>query len=661
MRFSLEFIKEFFDPKRSAQGIAHLLTMAGLEIEHLEKKDGDWIFDAEVTPNRNDLLSIFGIAKELACLCNKYLDVKLCKYLGKPLLKDIDIYIRDIKDCPVYIARLIRGAKIESSPSWLKHRIVNCGLSSINNVVDITNYCMLKWGNPLHAFDFDKIEGNVYVRRANQKEIFVGLDDKERLLCPTNLVISDDKKVIALAGVMGAKNTEVDFTTKNILLEAAVFSPLTVRRSHRSAGIDTDSSYRFERTVLGKLLEVASSEAAKLICEICDAKTYGYRKRGREPVPPKKKIIFSLANLNAYIGEKFPKNDVRRILKNLGFKVKILSRGKLLVKPSVFRLDIARDVDVFEEITRIYGYNRIKGTLPALACQLDKDNIYILKNDLRKFLINLGLNEVITYSLNSEENLLKLKESHYIKLTNPLRSQEDVLRTHLLVGMLEAVKYNFNQKNQFLRFFEIANIYKKDKDAFSELPFLSCAVTEKAGGFFYLKGLIEEVLSFLNIKGYAFLEKSRDNFLNSLIVNYKDRSLGFLGKLNKNIKEDFGLTDNLYFAQLDITLMESLKKDNFYEPFSKYPVVFHDISLDLKKDLRFEEIEKILKETVQDYLLDYQIVDIYRTKDAPSNLITFTIRIFYQSKEKTLTSQEVDFIHNNLRKRLSQRQGIILR
>ncbi len=319
MKFSLNFIKEFFEPQISPEEISRRLTMAGLEVGSIEEKDGDYIFDAEVTPNRYDWLSAFGIANELACLCKQRLRVKIPSVKTKPLLNKPSIIIKNRNDCSVYIARLIKGVKIDDSPAWLKERVENCGIKSINNAVDTGNYCMLKWGNPLHTFDFDKIEGNIHIRRAKGRELFIGLDDKERLLGKDNLVISDDKKVIALAGVMGAKNTEVDSSTKNILIEGAVFSPLAIRRSRRSAGLDTDSSYRFERNVSSKLLDTASFDAARLLCELCGGEMAGYRKIGKSLSALNKTIAFSKDELNNYIGAKFSSKDIKGNLINLGF------------------------------------------------------------------------------------------------------------------------------------------------------------------------------------------------------------------------------------------------------------------------------------------------------------------------------------------------------
>ena len=290
MRFSLNFIQEFLKVDTSPKELASLLTSAGIEVERLEKGLSDWIFDIEVTTNRYDWLSILGISREIAAITGKKLKVNYPSSLTKLNFTTRDIVIEDKGDCPYYIGRRIEGVKVSVSKPWLQKRILNCGLTLVNDIVDITNYSMLKWGNPLHAFDADKLEGNIYIRRAKKNESLVGIDGKERALGKENLVIADSKKVIALAGIIGAKNTEVTEATRNIFLEAAVFSPLTVRRSRRSAGLDTESSYRFERIVPPHLLEYASYEAAKLIADLSGGKNKGYKAVGKKPQLTKKNI-----------------------------------------------------------------------------------------------------------------------------------------------------------------------------------------------------------------------------------------------------------------------------------------------------------------------------------------------------------------------------------
>ncbi|MBU1367068.1 MAG: phenylalanine--tRNA ligase subunit beta [Candidatus Omnitrophica bacterium] len=666
MRFSLNFIKEFLEVKVSAQKLASLLTMAGMEVERLEKLGGDWVFDIEVTSNRYDWLSILGIAQEAAACLNKKAKVKYPLLLKKPLLKERKIIIEDSKDCPLYIARVMRDITINRSPSWLGERVLNCGLNSINNIVDITNYSMLKWGNPLHAFDEDKIEGNIYIRRAQKEELFAGIDGKQRILQKENLVIADEKKVIALAGVMGGKNSEVDKNTKNVFIEAAIFSPLTIRRSARAAGLDTESSYRFQRRVSADCLEYACAEASNLIQDLGGGRLSGYKEAGRKPMPVRRKIAISLIQLNTFLGDNFSLGIVKSILSRLNFTVKNVSRDKIFVLVPCSRFDIKREVDIYEEFARIYGYEKIRPQIPFLVSQLrdtgyPQAGLYQFKNDLRNFLSFLGLREIITYSIEGGQDLTKLGERNAINILNPLREQENVLRSGLLLGMIKSIKYNLNRAKNNLRFFELANVYKVSEDGYQEKPCLSLAATGEGDNFFYLKGAMEEILRYLNTKAFQFKEASLTNFTHALEIIVNKKRVGFLGKLDEKIKKMFDLKENLFFAQLDVSFLMQSKEDKSYKPFSPYPVIFRDISIALRKDIKFKQIENIIRENTKGYLSGYYIVSTYQGKDLDENLTAFTLRISYQSKEKTLTSHEVDSLHGSIREKLNEAEGVILR
>ena len=668
MRFSLNFVKELLPLDIAAQDLASRLTMAGMEVEFLAKTGKDWVFDVEVTTNRYDWLSIVGITREIAACLHKKANIKYPKIVKKPVLSERKVIIEDLEDCPLYIGRQIEGLKVKNSPTWLQERVFHCGISSINNIVDITNYCMLKWGNPLHAFDADKLEGNIYIRRARKGESFIGIDDKERKLGRENLVIADNRKVIALAGVMGAKNTEVSESTKNVFLEAAIFSPLTVRRSRRAAGIDTESSYRFERRVHPDYLEYASAESAKLMEELAGGKFAGYSQAGKKPTVKRKKLSVDLGRLASYLGEEISLPQVKRILTNLDFEILKVQKNKISVLPSRFRFDFEDEVDVYEEIVRIYGYEKIAPQVPFLAPRSEESFsvnelglLYRFKNDLRSLLASLGLREIITYSIEADSELTAMGEKDFISLLNPLRAQENAMRTSLLLGMIKSIQRNLNRNQKDLRFFEIANIYSHQKDAFIERPVLAIGLSGQANTFFYLKGLIEEIFKYLNIEGLALKEESLAHFTNALKIYINGKYVGFLGKLDEKTKRDFDLKEDLFFAQLDAGILKKAKKEIAYRPYSLYPAVSRDISIALKKDKKFAEIKEAVERKSGEFLSDMHIVDEYRGKDIPQDFHAFTLRIFYQSKERTLTSDEVDTLHTKIREDLHTQEGIILR
>ncbi len=666
MRFSLNFVKEFLSVDVSPQDIPSLLTMVGMEVEHYEKINGDWVFDVEVTTNRYDWLSILGIAREIAASLGRNLKVKYPTITKGSVIKKRDIIIEDVQDCPFYVGREIKGITVGDSSKDFSSRIINCGINSINNVVDITNYCMLKWGNPLHVFDSDKLEGNIYVRRAKEGESFVGIDDKQRNLNKTNLVISDDKKIIALAGIMGAKNTEVDVNTKNVFLEAAIFSPLTIRRSRRNVGLDTESSYRFERMVSPVHLEYASFESAQLIEKLAQGILEGYKQAGRKPVVKRNKICISFSKMEDYLGTSLSKKKVNKILKILDFEVNFVDEDKLSVLSPLSRFDVEREVDVYEEFARIYGYEKIPPRIPFLSGNLKKGlninskNLFHLKNELRNFISLLGFREVITFSLEDAEELIKIGENKIIKIANPLRKQENALRTTLFLGIMKSIKHNLNRAKSGLRVFEVADIYFKDKKSFKENQVLGLGVSGELQDVFYLKRVIEDIINYFNVSEFYYKEDNLESFSNILRVFIGDSELGFFGKVNQEQKKYLDLKEDVYFGQLDLSVLINKSEVKKYKPFSLYPEIWRDLSISLRKDIKFAEVEKIIRQD-SSYIKNLSVIDVYKGKDLPANCSVFTLRIFYQSQDKTLTSEEVDSYHNKIRLKLSEKEGLTLR
>jgi len=666
MRFSLNFIKEFLDIDADAEGLVEILTQAGMEVEHYQKAGNDWIFDIEVTTNRYDWLSLVGIAREIAACLHKQFKLPSVKLVKKPLLGSPRIVIENLKDCPYYIGRVIRGPKIAPSPGWLKDRVANCGLSVISNAVDITNYCMLKWGNPLHVFDLDKIEGNIYIRRARSGEKFVGIDEKERNLSVENLVIADDKKVIALAGVMGAKNTEVGPGTRNIFLEAAIFSPISVRRSRRAAGLDTDSSYRFERMVHPDCLEYAAQEAGDKIVELCSGTFGGYAAAGKKPPVKQQKLTIDLDHMNRYLGQEFSGVKVKSILANLGFSLIKTAGQKMTLLVPQLRLDVKREVDVYEEFSRVYGYNNIRTSIPFLVPQEKRalstgplGKLYRFKNDLRALMASVGLREAVTYSLESSAQLAQLGEKDCISLSNPMRSQEDVLRPTLLLSLLKACRYNLNRGNNSPRFFEIADVYAKAGRSFQEACVLAVAACGGQEEFFRLKQAVAEMSGVLFSGKIVFSVGARPNFSNALIITIEGQVYGFLGKLDSNIGASLDLKEDFYFGEFDVGLLYAGRQEKLLRRFSVYPAVYRDISALFASGKKFKDAEVLIRSTAG-AVNRLDVIDSYRGKDLPAGSLALTIRVFYQADDRTLTSAEVDEIHTRVRVRLEQ-SGIGLR
>ncbi|MBU2101762.1 MAG: phenylalanine--tRNA ligase subunit beta [Candidatus Omnitrophica bacterium] len=659
MRFSLNFIKEFVDVLLPARELANRLTMVGMEVEHFEPCGDDWVFDIEVTSNRYDWLSMLGIAREVAAACGCRARIVYPDIPKKPLLSEPAIIIEDERDCPLYIARVIRSVTIKDAPAYMRSRLINCGLTSINNVVDITNYCMLTWGNPLHAFDADKLHGDIYVRRAKSGEQFIGIDGKERRLSEVNLVIADSKKVVALAGVMGAKNTEVDAGTKNIFLEAALFSPVVVRRSRRAMGLDTDSSYRFERKVFGEYVGYASAQASNLIAEHARGTFAGWRQAGRLKRSRDKRIAISLRALNDYLGDEFPKKKVTQILSGLGFTVRQKNADILNLGVPGFRLDIERDVDVYEEFIRVFGYENICDYLPHLSHTHTGASLYHFKSVTKHCLATLGFKEIVTYSIEASNRLADLGYSEVVTLTNPLREQENALRPQLVTGSLDALRYNINRGQEDMSFFELANVYMRRGEGFIEKPILVVALCRNADDFATLKGVIGELLQQLSVS-FELHELTFANFTNALAIVSDGVELGFIGRLDTSARTLLDIKKDVVLAHLDVTMMAQQAGSKRYAPFSAYPAVWRDVSVAYQDSITFKDIEQCIRQDTA-IITQVCVIDTYQGKDIPANHRACTVRIYYQSRECTLTSQEVDGLQVAIRQRLAQKQGVLVR
>ena len=552
---------------------------------------------------------------------------------------------------------------------------VNSGIKSINNIVDITNYSMMKWGNPLHAFDADKIEGDIHVRRAKKGEKFIGIDNKEYELTPGNLVIADNKKVIALAGVMGAKNSEVTESTKNVLLEAAIFNPLTIRKSRRAVGLDTDSSYRFERRVSADCLEYASQEAATLIVATSDASTSSYLQAGEKDTHKAKAIIMSLAKLNHYIGQAVPAASVKKILQNLDCTVKTQGKDKLVVTAPPFRFDLEREVDLYEEVLRIYGFDKIAPKLPFAARQYNQtlqkeltgilrrqNDAYNLRKAIEDVLPVCGFKQIVTFSLESGEEWSKLGYLDLVKLVNPLRAQENVLRPSLMPGMARAIKHNLSHGQEELAFFEIADIYRTIDGRLNERTVVSLGVCAKDDkNFVYLKGAVKTLLAKLAIDGAVFHEEKTLNCTNALAIIAKGKKLGFLGKLDKAAAAVAEVKEDIFYAELDLATLEAAKGLKRYAPVSYFPGICRDLSIVIGPQRNFSEIEKAVIAQAGAFLNRLEVIDRYKGSDLPAGANAITLRVWYQTQDRTLTAAEVDAMHMRLREELIKIPQISLR
>jgi phenylalanyl-tRNA synthetase beta chain len=668
MRFTYNWLKEFVNVKIPAQELAKKLTMAGLEVVSAEPEGNDFVFEAEVTSNRPDCLSIVGIAREVAAITGK----KLSRYPVIPLSRlnrqtgkqanRLTINIENKKDCPLYNAKIIRDVKVAPSPGWLKARLELVGCRSINNVVDITNYIMFTWGQPLHAFDLDKLNSDrVSVRRARAGEKLVIIDGQEKALDADILVIANKNNPVAIAGVMGGRDTEVSQDTKNILLEAAVFNPTLVRSGRRKLGLESESSYRFERGVDLEKTEFASSECVRLIQELAQGKCV-FAKSSAPAKTKAKNINLNVINVKSVLGiENINQAKIKKILDNLEFKLKLKGKNNLVVEIPSHRLDVALEADLIEEIARLLGYENIPTTLPAIIPKANFDTKRELVFKTKNILAGLGLNEVITYSLISWD-LLKSQInqlSEPIEIANPLSKEQEILRSTLIPSLLKCTAYNLNQKENYINVFEIAKGFLKSTDnkpreelllgialCGTKSYFLQQGLVKEEVGILNLKGILDALFERLGVKGYNFRSQNG----NAIDVYIHQEKIGRMLKPAASVLENLDIK-NKSAVVLELSLDRLFSYVDLAKRFVRlpiYPAILRDISFILKEEIPTEEVLMSIKDKAGSLLRQVKVADYYKGRQISTGFKGLTISCTYRSDQRTLTETEINPMHADI-------------
>jgi len=686
MRVSYNWLKDYVDIKLSPEKLAALLTMAGLCVDSIHKRGDDSILEIEITSNRPDWLSYIGVAREVAALTGKKLKIPSIRHCepaavggeAKQSLKTISVKVEDKKLCPRYTAHVIHNVKVGESPKWLKEKLEAVGLRSVNNIVDITNFCLFETGEPMHAFDLDKLGGrSIVVRRASKGEKIKAIDGFERTLDNDILIIADDKKPVAIAGVMGGLYAEVSPQTKNILLEAAYFDPISVRRTSRKLALSTDSSYRFERRVDIENIECASGRAAQLISKLAAGEAGEFIDIGKR-APVKKKIILRLERLAKIMGVEVSPLKAKSIMTSLGLKVKLSSKNALELKPPGFRYDLQDEIDIIEEVARIYGYDNIPETIPPVleaGNRLPYD--VIIDKNMREALINLGLSEIITYSLLSRKILELARSSgdNTISIKNPLSNEQEVMRTTLIAGMLNSMKWNINRRLRDLKFFELGRVYFKEKDnSFAEKKHLAIGVTgqlydgwighPRAVTFFDLKGIIETLFSQMGVKQFSVKESLNSVFspASCASIEAHDDAVGIMGQVDPKILHDFDIKETVYAAEIDFSrLIKHISLEKMFKESPKFPSVIRDISIAAGKNILNADITSLIRKTAGNILKGVELVDRYSGGQIPEGKIGLTYRLEYQDPGKTLEDAGVQAVHSRIISALENNLGARLR
>jgi len=662
MKVTYNWLKEFVDIKMPAHELAEKLTMAGLEVKAVEEISGDFVFEIEITSNRPDWLSVIGVAREAAALTGKKIKAAAAKSakLDAPGAEKFSIEIEDKKDCPLYTARVIRDIKVGPSPEWLRIRLESLGLRSVNNVVDITNYVLFETGEPLHAFDLDKLNDRmVLIRRAVDGEKLFTIDGQERKLGRDILVIADKKNPVAIAGVMGGKDTEVTDETRNILLEAAIFDPVLIRRGKQKLGMTSDAAYRFERGIDPASPDKASLRAAKVILELCGGELTCAASSGASRIK-ESKVVLTAAGIKRRLGCEIPQVKVNNILAGLGFEIKETKKGFLEVKIPSWRLDVKAEVDLIEEVSRIYGFANIPSTLARVVLKNQGDGAQDRIGQCKDILCGLGLNEVVTYSLidrKSLEGFWNTPDS-LIAVCNPLSVEQEVMRPVLMPSLVRGVSHNLKQKQEYVSIFEIANIYRLDANRIQEeyrLGICLCGSKpvwfdkgriQDEAGFLHLKGIIETLLKRLNVRVNDLRFIAQGAYAFQVLAG--DNDIGTLRRLERKILERMEIKNKEVFgAEIDLPKVFSLiSTENKFSPLPKFPFAVRDISMVLSEGLPAEKIIKAILDKGRDLIKEAEVVDRYQGKPIEPGYKGLTVSCRYSSDDRTLTEAEINLVHD---------------
>jgi phenylalanyl-tRNA synthetase beta chain len=648
----------------------------------------DTVFEIGLTPNRADCLSVVGVAREIAAKLGKKVHYPGHEVVetGEPIDKITSVTINAPQLCPRYTARHVSGCTLAPSPAWMVDRLRAAGIRSINNIVDVTNYVLLEYGHPLHAFDFRLLAGGrIVVAAAGDEELFTTLDGQERKLNSGDLTIRDGEKAVALAGIMGGGNSEIGDNTTDVLLESAYFNPSAIRKTSKRLGIHTESSHRFERGTDVAGLTRALDRAAQLIAELSGGKVA----KGTIDVYPQviepRVITARLSRINAVSGLSLDAAQVKEIFERLEFEVTEEEAGTFRVKVPLFRVDIEREIDLVEEVVRLNGFENVPLTMPqaSVFSDLPSDALRLTRR-IKELLVSQGLSEVINYSFVAPSSCDKILlpaddfRTQGVKLLNPLSDELSVMRTTLLPGLLETAAKNISFRTLNIRIFEMRRIYLPTPE--NELPeeplYLSAVLTGKrdpegwnqAKGeidFFDVKGIVENILADLNVPGVSYSAGELDPYFHpgkACRVMVGSKKLGSFGELHPSVQENYGITAPIYYLELNFqALVNARKPRGTAQVPSRFPSTFRDIAMLLPLAVPASEILGCVRSVKAPELEGAEIFDVYTGGNIPKGEKSVAIRVRYGSKERTLTDDEVSRLHQRVTEALQKKLNVSFR
>ncbi|MDR4507985.1 MAG: phenylalanine--tRNA ligase subunit beta [Candidatus Brocadiaceae bacterium] len=666
MKISGNWLKDYVHFSLPPHELADKLTHAGLVVAGIQLVEDDFCLDIEVTSNRPDCLGIIGIAREIAALTGGALQLPEVNQPdeNKKTSETISVTVEEPLLCPRYTAQVIKEVTIKSSPEWMQKRLISIGLRPVNNIADITNYVMMETGQPLHAFDLDKLSGNkVVVRKAEAGEEFIAINGAQRALFHDMLIIADEKNPIAIAGIMGGKESEVSESTRNIFLECAQFESRQVRRTSKAVGIASDSSYRFERGTDPEGICRASHRAIQLIQDLAGGKVSGnfldIKTRIRKP----KIVTLRINKLNQVLGTNLNADRASGILKQLQFTILAGSNHFLDVEIPSFREEIYREIDLIEEVGRIYGYNNIPTNTSIRVRGNARSKREIIEDTVRNFFTGTGFYEVKTFSIVDTSPLQAINlwsNTEGFDIANPLRQEESRLRTSLLPSLIKVKKHNMNHGTERIKIFEIAKVYIKTDDRLPQektcLSFLDCT------DFFTGKGIIEALLSHLGIPskpdwtGYSEKRLFQEGRAARILMD--ETTIGYLGDANRKLE----CKTSIVLCEFDMDFL--VKETPFtikYNTVIPYPPAFRDLGLIVKEETTWASIEKCIASTQTSFLAKIRFLDIYRGKQVPEGKKSVSLNLCFQAHDRTLKSEDIDTAVEHMLKSLYKNLGAELR
>ncbi|HEV2615949.1 MAG TPA: phenylalanine--tRNA ligase subunit beta [Candidatus Acidoferrales bacterium] len=694
MKVLYNWLKEFVDFTAPAAELRSRLSMAGISVDSVEETPAGAVLDAEITINRADLLGHVGIAREVAALYRLALKrvSPTFKESAEPASKATRVEIECPDLCGRYTARIIRGVKIQPSPEWLGQRLEALGQSSINNVVDITNYVMLELGQPLHAFDYDRLaEHRIVVRRARPGETMRTLDGIERKLTKDMCLICDARSPVAIGGVMGGAESEISFSTKNLLLESAWFDPISIRRTSKALALRTEASMRFERGIDIELADLASRRAAELIQEVAGGEILaGTVDVYPHPVTPEK-IELSRKELLRIMGADVPDRTIEEILSALGFAPERIdanrgSAGSLAARfectlPS-WRGDVTREIDIIEEIARHYGYDKFPPRLPPAKQPAARLPNATEEDRLRVRLVALGYQEIVAIPLVDPQRDAAFRPENVTPavIANPLSEDASVMRTSGVPSMITALEWNLNHGQRNARLFEFGKAYDLHEGKPVETPILTLGATglareqsihEPAREFSFddLKGDIDQILAVAGgtdwkLGGPAWLGAGRAAEISATAGN-GGGSIGVAGQLARNLTQRFKLRQEVYLAELRLQpLMQAVAHAHSslrYQPLPRFPAVERDFSLVLADGTTFAQVEETIRSVNVPELRRIEAIDLFRGGQVPAGKYSLLVRVTFQSVDATFTEAQLTDFSTRIVSALAEKLGASLR